>query len=94
MSAPHILNIIFGNIRSEVLLHSLEEDEIYVGTGSACSTHSNEKSRVVSAIGVSDDEKDSSIRISLGDYNTLDEVNIVINALDNKIPILRKFVRK
>ena len=94
LSAPHILNIIFGNIRSEVLLHSLEEDEIYVGTGSACSTHSNEKSRVVSAIGVSDDEKDSSIRISLGDYNTLDEVNIVINALDNKIPILRKFVRK
>lgn len=94
LSAPHILNIIFGNIRSEVLLHSLEEDEIYVGTGSACSTHSNEKSRVVSAIGVSNDEKDSSIRISLGDYNTLDEVSIVINALDNKIPILRKFVRK
>lgn len=94
LSSPHILNIIFSGIRSEVLLHSLEEDEIYVGTGSACSSHSREKSRVINAVGITNEDKDSSIRISLGDYNTLDEVSIVINALDNKIPILRKFVRK
>ncbi len=94
LSAPHILNILFENIRSEVLLHSLEEDEIYVGTGSACSSHSFDKSRVISAIGISGEKKDSSIRISLGDYNTLDEVDIVIKTLDKKVPILRKFIRK
>lgn len=94
IAAPYILNVGFKDIRSEVLLHSLEEDDIYVGTGSACSLHSNNKTRVLSAIDVPDEYRDSSIRISLGDYNTIKEVDIVINSLDKKIPQLRKFVRK
>ena len=94
LCAPYILNVGFKDIRSEVLLHSLEEDEIYVGSGSACSSHSNNKSRVLSAIDVPDEYKESNIRISLGDYNTIHEVDTVIDALDKKIPQLRKFVRK
>ena len=93
-SSVHIINIIFKGIRAEVLLHSLEEDGIYVGTGSACSSHSKEKSKVLTAIKIPSEDLDSSIRISLGCDNTLDEVKTVIDTLDVKIPLLRKYLRK
>ncbi len=93
-SSVHIINIIFKGIRAEVLLHSLEECGIYVGTGSACSSHSKEKSKVLTAIKIPSEDLDSSIRISLGCDNTLDEVKTVIDALDVKIPLLRKYLRK
>ena len=92
--AVHIINVIFKGIRAEVLLHSLEEDGIYVGTGSACSSHSKEKSKVLTAIKIPNEDLDSSIRISLGCDNTLDEVKTVIDTLDVKIPLLRKYLRK
>ncbi len=93
-SSVHIINIIFKGIRAEVLLHSLEESGIYVGTGSACSSHSKEKSKVLTAIKIPSEDLDSSIRISLGCDNTLDEVKTVIDTLDVKIPLLRKYLRK
>ena len=93
-TAVHIINVIIKGIRSEVLLHSLEEDGIYVGSGSACSSHSRDKSKVLTAIKIPHDDLDSSIRISLGNDNTASEVNTVINSLDKKIPTLRKFLRK
>ena len=91
--SKYIVNVSFKGIRSEVLLHSLEEDDIYVSSGSACSTHKKTKSDTLSAIGLNDDLIDSSIRFSFGKYNTLEEIDKVIKVLDNKIDILRKYHR-
>ena len=91
--SKYIVNASFKGIRSEVLLHSLEEDNIYVSSGSACATHKKTKSDTLSAIGLNNDLIDSAIRFSFGKFNTLSEVNEVINALDKKIEILRKYHR-
>ena len=91
--SKYIVNVSFKGIRSEVLLHSLEEDNIYVSSGSACATHKKTKSDTLSAIGLNNDLIDSAIRFSFGKFNTLSEVKEVIEALDKKIEILRKYHR-
>ena len=91
--SKYIVNVSFKGIRSEVLLHSLEEDNIYVSSGSACATHKKTKSDTLSAIGLNNDLIDSTIRFSFGKFNTLSEVKEVIEALDKKIEILRKYHR-
>ena len=91
--SKYIINVSFKGIRSEVLLHSLDDDNIYVSSGSACATHKKTKSDTLSAIGLNNDFIDSAIRFSFGKYNTLSEVKEVIDALDKKIEILRKYHR-
>ena len=75
--APHILNVSFGGVRSEVLLHSLENEGIYVSSGSACSSHKKEPSYVLTAIGVDRAMIDGSIRFSLCEFNTEEEADRV-----------------
>ena len=91
--SKYIVNASFKGIRSEVLLHSLEEDNIYVSSGSACATHKKTRSDTLSAIGLNNDLIDSAIRFSFGKYNNMDEIDIVISSLDKKIEILRKYHR-
>lgn len=92
--APHVASISFKNIRSEVLLHALEEREIYVSSGSACSSNRPHISGTLSAIGLSPEYRDGTLRFSFSVYNTKEEVDQVITALEELVPMLRKFVRR
>lgn len=90
MCAPHILNVSFGGVRSEVVLHSLENDEIYVSSGSACSSHKKEPSYVLTAIGTDKKMIDGSIRFSLSEFTTKDDIDAVLQSLIKIVSGLRK----
>ncbi|SHK52821.1 cysteine desulfurase [Clostridium cavendishii DSM 21758] len=87
-----ILNVSFLGVRSEVLLHLLEENGIFVSTGSACSSKifSNKGSHVLNAIGLKEKEIEGAIRFSFSSFNTLEEVDYVINELQNSLKFLRR----
>jgi len=76
---PYILNFSGGGIRSETMLHYLADREIYVSSGSACSK--GKPSHVLTAMGLSRGEIDSSLRLSFSRYNTKEEIDIFIDAL-------------
>ena len=81
-SAPHIINITAMGIRSETLLHFLSSKGIYVSSGSACSSNdTSKKTTALEAFGLSADEADSSVRVSLCPQNTKDEADALISAL-------------
>ena len=88
--APHILNVSFGGVRSEVVLHSLENEGIYVSSGSACSSHKREPSYVLTAIGVDRKMIDGSIRFSLSEFNTDEDIDVTVETLIKIIGRLRK----
>ena len=90
--APHILNVSFKNIRGEVLVHYLEMMGIYVSTGSACSSKSK-NNRILEAISLEDDYVDGTIRISLGYFNSLDEVEYVIENIKQSVNDIRKIMK-
>lgn len=87
----NILNISFGGIRGEVLLHALEDYRIYVSTGSACSSrqagHSN---YVLPAMGLEKCDVEGAIRFSFSYRNTVAEVDYTIEALKKLLPFLRR----
>jgi cysteine desulfurase len=92
--SPAILNISFEGTKGEVLLHMLEQAEIYVSTGSACSSKKKNRSHVLSAIGLNDSQIDSAIRFSLSEFNTLDEMEIVLDRLKTSVKDMRRMIRK
>lgn len=92
--APHILNVSFIGVRSEVLLHSLEEYGIYVSAGSACSSHKRAGSSTLSAIGLDASQKESAVRFSFCEYTTEEEIDYTLSKLRELIPALRRFKRK
>ncbi len=73
--SPAILNFSFPPVEGEVLLHHLEEKEIYVGMGSACSAHSKEPSKILTGIGLTKEEARCSLRISFGPQNREEDVD-------------------
>lgn len=85
---PFIFNVAFANLRAEVLLHHLEQKGIYVSTGSACSSHKNTRSHVLSAMGVPPQLIDGSIRFSFSGFNTIEEIDAAAEALKEIIPII------
>ncbi len=91
-AAPYILNIGFKDVRSEVLLHTLESNGIYVSSGSACSTHKKEKQGVLVAIGNSSDKLDNAIRFSFSYETSIEDLEFVVKVLKDNVPMLRKFV--
>lgn len=92
--APHILNMSFVGVRGEVLLHALEAEEIYVATGSACSTHKQGKNRILEAMGVTGARQEGAIRFSLSPENTLAEMDVAAEAIARKVAFLRKYKRR
>ena len=90
-SAPHIINVSFVGVGSEVMLHTLEDRGIYVSAGSACSTHKRSKSPSLTAIGATNEQIDSSVRFSFTEENTKDEVDMVIDVLKQVLPMLRRY---
>lgn len=92
-TSPYILNITFGGIKSEILLHSLENEGINISSGSACSSHKKQLSQTLKAIGIQDDYIEGAVRFSFSIYNKIEEVEYCIDAIKKIVPILRKFKR-
>ena len=93
-SAPHILSVSVQGVRAEVLLHALEDREIYVSSGSACSSNHPGISGTLKGIGLEDEFLDSTVRISLCSENTLEEADYFLGTLKKLLPMLRRFTRK
>ncbi|RKD26073.1 cysteine desulfurase [Caminicella sporogenes DSM 14501] len=91
-SAPHILNMSFKGIRGEVLLHSLEQDKIYVSTGSACSSRKKTYSHVLREMGLCEKEMEGAIRFSFSPFNTEEEIDYVIDRVTYRVAELRKVI--
>ena len=93
-TAPHIVSVSVPGVRSEVLLHTLEEKGIYVSAGSACSSHKPQPSATLKAIGVDKNLLESTIRFSFSVYTTKEELDYTLQEMYDKIPMLRRYVRK
>ena len=74
-SAPHVLSVSFSGVRGEVMRNALEGEGILVSTGSACASHKQKVSATLRAMGLSTEQADGTIRISLGMMNTMDEMD-------------------
>ena len=92
--APHILNASFLGIRSEVLLHTLEDRGIYVSAGSACSSHKRAGSPTLTAVGCSRAEMESAVRFSFCESNTEEEIQETLAVLGEVLPLLRRYTRR
>jgi cysteine desulfurase len=92
-AAPHILNFSLEGIKSEVFLHALETDGVFVSTTSACSSKKKSPSKTLLAMGVSEEVADSSIRISLTFDNTLEEARAAMTAINKYANQLRKVMK-
>lgn len=88
----NIVTVAFENIRSEVLLHFLESEKIYISTGSACSK--GKKSRTFDGIGLDNKYNDGVVRISLSEFNTEEEIKIFIEKLKKYIDEIRMIMRR
>lgn len=93
-TAPHVVSVSFAGVRSEVLLHTLEDAGIYVSAGSACSAHKPQPSATLKAIGVDKALLESTIRFSFSVYTTMEELDYTLQVLYDKIPMLRKYTRR
>ena len=92
-SAPQIVSVSFEGVRSEVLLHALEDKGVYVSSGSACSSNHPGISGTLKGIGVAQKLLDSTIRMSFGMFNTKEEVDYTIDVLKELVPVLRRYQR-
>ncbi len=93
-SAPHIISVGFAGIRSEVLLHALEEKGIYVSSGSACASNHPQVSGVLRGIGARQEFLDATLRFSMSEFTTLQEIDYTLDTLYNIVPRLRKYTRR
>ncbi len=94
VSAPHIVHFSYPGMKSEVILHSLEQQGCIVSTQSACSSRKAEPSRVLLAMGVEREHAASGIRISLGDQHTKQDIEYLITALRQTVTQLRPLERR
>lgn len=92
-SAPHVISVSVKGIRSEVLLHALEDKGIYVSAGSACSAKKPQPSATLKAIGVEKDLLESTIRFSFSVFTTEEEIDYTLQTLYDIVPVLRKYTR-
>ena len=92
--APHIVSASFRGVRSEVLLHALEDKGIYVSAGSACSSNRPSISRTLKAMNIDKDLLGSTIRFSFSEFNTKEEIDYCMEQLNQLLPVLRKYVRR
>lgn len=88
--AASVLNISFLGTRGEVLLHTLEQDQIFVSTGSACSSNKKGGSHVLAAMGLSDKEIEGAIRFSFNEFNTTEEMDYVIAKVKTAVERFRR----
>ena len=85
---PNIVNFSVRGVRSEIMLHSLEEDGIYVSSGSACSK--GKKSDVLPAFGVSENDVDCAVRVSFCAENSVEDVEKLCDKIAKTIERIRR----
>ncbi len=93
-TAPHIVSVSFAGVRSEVLLHALEDKGIYVSAGSACSARKPQPSATLKAMGIDKDLLSSTIRFSFSVFTTKEEIIYTLEQMYDMIPMLRRYTRK
>lgn len=91
--APHIVSASIRGIRSEVILHALEEKGIYVSAGSACASNHPQISETLKAIGVEKDLLDSTIRFSMSVDTSKEQLEETVKVLQELLPFYRRFTR-
>ena len=92
--APHIISVGIAGVRSEVLLHTLEDRGIYVSSGSACSSNHPAVSGVLKGIGAPREYLDATLRFSMSEFTTKEEIDYTLETLYNCVPMLRKYTRR
>ncbi len=92
--APHIASISFVGIRSEVMLHALEEKGIYTSSGSACSSNKPHISNVLKAIGLDSTKLESTLRFSFCETNTMEQIDYAVEVIGEILPVYRRYIRK
>lgn len=92
--APHIVSASFSGVRSEVLLHALEDKGVYISAGSACSSNKPAISETLKAMNIDKDLLGSTVRFSFSRFNTKEEIDYTLEQLKAMLPILRKYVRR
>lgn len=92
--APHIVSVSFRGVRSEVLLHALEDKGIYVSAGSACSSNKPAVSETLKAMKIDKDLLGSTIRFSFCEMNTIEEIDFAVEEIKKMLPVLRKYIRR
>lgn len=93
-SAPHIVNVSFLGVRSQVLLNELAERGIYVSAGSACAAHKHTDSQTLTAIGLKQEYMDAAVRFSFSVYTTEEEIDKTVETLMEVLPTLRRYTRQ
>lgn len=93
-NAPQIVSASFEGVRSEVLLHALEDRGVYVSSGSACSVNHPGVSGTLKGIGVKKELLDSTIRFSFGLFNEPEEADYCLEVLREVLPVLRRYRAK
>lgn len=91
--APHIVSVSIQGVRSEVMLHALEDKGIYVSAGSACSSNKPAASATLKAIGVEKQYLDSTLRFSFSMFTTEAEIDYTIKCMSELLPMLRRYTR-
>lgn len=93
VSSPSILNVSFPGCRGEVLLHTLEQKDIFVSTGAACSSR-KKASHVLTTAGLPAALTESALRFSISEFNTTDDIDIVVSALATATEGMRSLRRR
>jgi cysteine desulfurase len=93
-SAPHILNFSIEDFKSEVIVHALDQHEVYVSTTSACSSKKSKPSQTLLSMGVAENQADRAIRVSLSFHNTMEEAERFVRLLKQEIALLEKTMRR
>ena len=92
-SAPHIVSVSVQGVRAEVLLHSLEDKQVYVSSGSACSSNKPHLSGTLKNIGLAQELLDSTVRFSFSVHTTMEEIDYALEQMRSLVPVLQKYTR-
>ncbi len=92
-TAPHIVSAGFASIKSEVMLHALAQEGVFVSSGSACSSNHPELSGTLQAVGVREDLLDSTLRFSFSVMTTPEQIAYAVEAVGRLLPMLRRFTK-
>ena len=92
-SAPHIVSVSIEGVRAEVILHTLEDRNIYVSAGSACSSNKPAISSTLQSIGLKKELLDSTVRFSFSIHTTKEELDYALEVMRQTIPMLQRYTR-
>lgn len=93
-TAPHIVSAGFSSVKSEVMLHALAQEGVFVSSGSACSSNHPELSGTLQAVGVKGEMLDSTLRFSFSVITTAEQVMYAVETVGKLLPVLRKFTKR